>query len=563
MRTASTTTPGMDNMGATAAGGGIAGIALGVANTNNRESGISELDSPHSRPESNHSDPFASERNIIGTDTPYIPEPPHGSGTYHYDNSLPSAAHFRPQPYEGGGGIHMTDYPPNAYHGPSSTLTDNPYMGYSSAWDPRVGHADIYPEDIEDDGDDGITQHASPQRRSMLGFGSSSSQSLPKVAAAGGGAAAGGVLGALGSKVGRSPGLTPSGNYAPVPGQGFENGGGPEKSEWLKSETTGRRKLRWIVGVIIALIIAGGIAGGVIAGIKASQNKSTPSSSGQSAAQDDGNGDLDSNSAEIKALLGNSNLHRVFPGVDYTPFNAQYPACLTNPPSQNNVTRDMAVLSQLTKTVRLYGTDCNQTEMVLHAIDKLGLTDVKVWLGVWLDNNATTNARGMNAMYDILDKHGAGPFVGVIVGNEVLFRKDMTITQLSNVIGGVKSNFTSKGLNLPIAVSDLGDVWTAELIQNVDVVMSNIHPFFAGVTAAEGSGWTWDFWQSHDVILTQGTNKKNVISETGWPSAGGNDCGAGKCTSSTDGSVAGTDEMNTFMADFVCQSLTNGTDYFW
>jgi len=570
MRTASTTTPGMDNLGATAAGGGIAGIALGVANTDTRESAVSALESTHSLPESSHSDPFASERNIIGTDTPYIPEPPHGSGTYHYNDSLSraaplgagaaSAAHFTPRPYEGGGGIHMADYPPNAYQGQSSTLSDNPYNRYSSAWDPRVGQADIYPEDIEDDGDDGITTHASPQRRSMLGFGSSSSQSLPKAAAVGGGVAAGGVLGALGSKVGRAPAITPSGNYAPVPGPGFEVGGA-EKSEWLKSETTGRKKLRWIVGIIIALVIAGGIAGGVIAGIKASQNKG--SSTPATAPQDDSKGDLDANSAEIKALLGNSNLHRVFPGVDYTPFNAQYPACLTSPPGQNNVTRDMAVLSQLTKTVRLYGTDCNQTEMVLHSINKLGLTDVKVWLGVWLDNNATTNARGMAAMYDILDKNGAGPFEGVIVGNEVLFRKDMTITELSNVIAGVKSNFTSKNINLPVAVSDLGDVWTAELIQNVDVVMSNIHPFFAGVTADQGAGWTWDFWQNHDVILTQGTTKKNVISETGWPSAGGNDCGAGKCTSSTDGSVAGIDQMNTFMDNFVCQSLTNGTDYFW
>lgn len=569
MRTASTTTPGMDNLGATAAGGGIAGIAYGVANTNIRESAVSELEPPHSRPESNHSDPFTSERNIIGTDTPYIPEPPHGPGTYPYNDSYSRAvplgaaaapaAHLTSQPYEGGGGMHMTDYPPNAYHGPSSTVSDNPYKRYSSAWDPRVGQGDIYPEDIEDDGDDGITRHASPRRRSMLGFGSSPSQSLPKVAAVGGGAAAGGVLGALGTKVGRAPGLTPSGNYAPVSAQGFE-GGGPEKSEWLKSETTGRRKLRWIVGIIIGLIIAGGIAGGVVAGIKASQNKGTSAAP----PADDSKGDLDANSAEIKALLGNSNFHRVFPGVDYTPFNAQYPACLTNPPSQNNVTRDMAVLSQLTKTVRLYGTDCNQTEMVLHSINKLGLKDMKIWLGVWLDSNATTNARGMAAMYDILDKNGDGAFEGVIVGNEVLFRKDMTITELSNVIGGVKSNFTSKGLHLPVAVSDLGDVWTAELIQNVDVVMSNIHPFFAGVTAAEGAGWTWDFWQSHDVILTQGTNKKNIIAETGWPSAGGNDCGGpGKCPSSTDGSIAGIDEMNTFMDTFVCQALTNGTNYFW
>jgi len=100
-------------------------------------------------------------------------------------------------------------------------------------------------------------------------------------------------------------------------------------------------------------------------------------------------------------------------------------------------------------------------------------------------------------------------------------------------------------------------------VDAVDVVMSNIHPFFGGVPAAQAAGWTWDFWQNNDVVLTQGTSKTQIIAETGWPSAGGNDCGAATCTSDTEGSVAGIDEMNTYMADFVCQSLTNGTTYFW
>jgi len=139
----------------------------------------------------------------------------------------------------------------------------------------------------------------------------------------------------------------------------------------------------------------------------------------------------------------------------------------------------------------------------------------------------------------------------------------MDITTLKTLISGVKTNLTSKGIDLKIAVADLGDNWTSALASVVDVVMSNIHPFFAGVTAKEAAGWTWDFWHNKDVVLTAGTTKENIISEVGWPSTGGNDCGQGTCTSSTDGSVAGIDEMNTFMDTFVCQSLANGTNYFW
>ena len=107
--------------------------------------------------------------------------------------------------------------------------------------------------------------------------------------------------------------------------------------------------------------------GGVVGGVVKQDNKSSKTGhSGQSADEDtSANGDLDINSDEIKQLMNNPDLHKVFPGVDYTPINVQYPDCLHDPPSQNNITRDVAVLSQLTDTIRLYGTDCNQTQMTI------------------------------------------------------------------------------------------------------------------------------------------------------------------------------------------------------
>ena len=571
-RTPSTATPGMDNLGISAAGGGISGIALGIANTNARESGVQALRSMHD--DNIQCSAFPPERgyNTLGTDTPYIPEMPYRSRGLQQMDSFSStqpsittpvsSGHLTPQPYHSSSTMHLTDYPQNKLLNRQSSYNDNPYQGYSAAWDPSVGQHDFDPNEIEDDGDDGM--NVPGRRKSMLTLGKSSEQSLPKGAVAGG-AATGGFLAGLGGLVGRKAigggSRDASGQYGPVSGQGP---GGPrqEKSEWAE-QAARRKRMRWAFAILSVLIIVGVIVGAVVGALGGTNHKTDTSSQGQSAAADDGNGDLDLNSAEIKKLLGNTDLHKVFPGIDYTPFNAQYPDCLTNPPSQNNITRDMAVLSQLTNAVRLYGTDCNQTEMVLHSIDKLSLKDMKVWLGVWQGNNATTNDRQLNAMYDILDKNGAAPFAGVIVGNEVLFRKDLTETELGTVLSDVKSNLTSKKIDLPLATSDLGTDWTAGLIENVDIVMSNVHPFFGGVAASDAAAWTWDFWQMHDVVLTQGTAKKNIIAETGWPSTGGNDCGAVNCTSKTQGSIAGIDEMNAFMADFVCQSLANRTEYFW
>lgn len=136
----------------------------------------------------------------------------------------------------------------------------------------------------------------------------------------------------------------------------------------------------------------------------------------------------------------------------------------------------------------------------------------------------------------------------------------MTVTELGDVITGVKSNLTARGITLPVASSDLGDNWTADFAEQVEYLMANIHPFFAGTPAADAASWTWDFWTQHDTPLKADLSK-NVISETGWPSAGGTDCGG--ATTCTNGSVAGTQEMNTFMDGWVCDALANGTNYFW
>ncbi|KAF2157335.1 glycoside hydrolase family 17 protein [Myriangium duriaei CBS 260.36] len=355
-----------------------------------------------------------------------------------------------------------------------------------------------------------------------------------------------------------------------------------EKAAWKDMDDLDRRKRKrylWIlVAVIAVLAIAGGVVGGILGTRKSNSDKSTSNGSSSSPGSSSGSahgGDagLNTNSAQIKALMNNPDLHKVFPVMDYTPYNTQFPACLDSPPSQDNVTMDMAVLSQLTPAIRFYGTDCNQTQMALTAIDRLGLNStMKVWLGVWIDTNTTTNDRQLAQMYDILKVYPADHFSGVIVGNEVLFRKDQTEAHMVQLLSDVRTNLTNMGIKLSVSTSDLGSSWNTTLADASDHVMGNIHPFFAGVPAPGAASWTWSFWQNFDVSVAPESSKsaatgnipRNIISETGWPSAGGNDCGTeDACTSATVGSVAGITEMNQFMDDWICQANANGTMYFW
>lgn len=455
-----------------------------------------------------------------------------------------------------------------SYHNmPANDLYDSPYQRHGH-YPPAMQEASIMPGDIVDDGDDGFIPD--PKRKSMLNR-HRSREALGAASTTVGAAATGGILGGLFKR--REKNVTSSGSYNAV---SASDGVSAEKSEWLSRQTQGNNKMRWVVGGAIGIVVILAVIGGIVGGVLASKNSSSSGGSNgniNNAADDTAaNGDLDLSSGEIKALMNNKNLHKVFPGMDYTPWGTQYPDCLTWPPSQNNVTRDMAVLSQLTNAVRLYGTDCNQTEMVLHSIDRLQLKDMKVWLGVWIDTNQTTTDRQLDQMYKILaETKDRSIFKGVIIGNEALFRADEdkteAKTELATLLTTARSNFTSLGYDLTVSTSDLGDNWDATLAAASDYVMSNVHPFFAGVNVNDAAAWTWDFWSTHDVVLTSssGDTSKQIIAETGWPSGGGTDCGNtdNVCAAGDTGSVASVANMNIFMDDWVCQALENGTNYFW
>lgn len=296
-----------------------------------------------------------------------------------------------------------------------------------------------------------------------------------------------------------------SGSYGAV------GSGDPEKSEWLQRQSSGSKRLRWILGIVAALVVIGAIVGGVVGGVLAKKHDDSTGgadSHGAQTSSGSSNGLWDIHSSQVQSVLNNKNLHKVFPGMDYTPLNAQYPACLSNMPDQNNITLDIAILSQLTPAVRLYGTDCNQTEMVLTAIDRLGLNDtMKVWLGVYLDGNATTNTRQLQQMYHILDAYPSSRFAGVIVGNEVLFSAYMTAAELASQLQSVRSNLTSKKIDLTVSTADVGVAWSENpsLAASSDIVMANVHPYFAGVTAQNGTSWAYSFWTTDDVPLTAKT----------------------------------------------------------
>lgn len=522
-------TPSADNFGY-AASGGVAGVAYSAADERARENGADAM---------HHGD--RPPMDAYGTS--YHSQPHSQSGPY--DANMPPAGGIQ-NPFAGGSDSTRSSLT-NTGLGPAS----NPFPmadPHPRSANSQLGVVD--PNAIADDGDDGLhygrrgrasvlSLHSNPSGRNGLGAG----------------AVAGGAMG-RGSN--RNSGVFNDGAAASAAAGG---GGGraaailEKESPWMKKQSSGKKKWRWAIIIGVVIIILGAVVGGVLGSVLGHDKQEDDHKTGKSADDDLAeNGDLSLKSDEIQKLMNNKDLHKVFPGMDYTPNNAQYPDCEKNPPSQNNITRDVAVLSQLTDTVRLYGTDCNQTQMVLHSIERLELKDtMKVWLGVWQDGNSTTNERQLDQMWDILNEYGDEPFAGLIIANEILFREEMTITELSKILGDTRKELAKKNINLPVATSDLGDDLTQALVDESDYVMANIHPFFAGVTAEDAASWTWSFWEGTNGKLWKKESSKNIIAEVGWPTGGG----------SNKASKASVSGANQLLEDWVCDALTNGTNYFW
>ncbi|SPO07302.1 related to glucan 1,3-beta-glucosidase precursor [Cephalotrichum gorgonifer] len=543
-------TPGADNF-SNAAAGGVAGIAYSVADGHARESdpgAMRHAAYPAPGAYGNNGQAYAQ------------------AGPGPYETVRPSNSSAHQNPFSGGSDgssrSSVTGYGPGHAAGAASSYPNDPYQTHPRAVNPQLGVVD--PAAIADDGDDGIDygrpappalslhSNASAQGRNGLGVGAGAG------AAAAVGAGAVGLSSERGSNRNSAAGVFYDGSGAAAGGGGGGRAAAileEKESQWMKKHSSGKKKWRWAIIIGVVTVILAAVIGGVLGSVLKNKDGGSSANKGQSADEDTAeNGDLGINSAEIKKLMSNSALHKVFPGMDYTPNNAQYPDCLKFPPSQNNITRDMAVLSQLTDTVRLYGTDCNQTQMVVHAIERLELKDtMKIWLGVWQDKNTTTNARQLKQMWDILDEYGDEPFAGLIIANEILFREEMTITELGSLLSKTRKQLADKGLNLPVATSDLGDDLTQALVDESDYVMANIHPFFAGVTAKTAASWTYSFWKGTNGPLWKTDTSKNIIAEIGWPTSGGTNTG----------SVASVEGANQLLEDWVCDALTNGTNYFW
>lgn len=214
----------------------------------------------------------------------------------------------------------------------------------------------------------------------------------------------------------------------------------------------------------------------------------------------------------------------------------------------------MALISQLTNRVRLYGTECGQAEYVLRAIQDLGL-EMTVTLGVWVSSRLDMSLRQLSDMRTIVRQFPHKMLDSILVGNEVLFRNELSLSELTAYVEYVRNYLESQGIyDVPVGTSDIGSKLSLDLLDKIQVFGANIHPFFGGVKVEESTKWTYDFLANQIAVeVPYSSNVSYIISEVGWPTAGG----------SIQGAKPGVEELQTFLDSWICQNIDSGIGWYW
>ncbi|MCC5939965.1 MAG: glycosyl hydrolase [Balneolaceae bacterium] len=176
--------------------------------------------------------------------------------------------------------------------------------------------------------------------------------------------------------------------------------------------------------------------------------------------------------------------------------------------SEEQIRRRMEILAPHTKWIRSFS--CTEgNEWIPKVAKQFGM---KTLVGAWLSDDLEKNREEIDGLIKLADKG----FVDIAaVGNEVLYRDDLTEDQLLKYIEEVKTQLP----DIPVGYVDAyyEFVQRPQLSDLCDLILCNCYPYW------EGTPFEYSFdhmRHMYQLGIDAGKGKRVVITETGWPSKG-------------------------------------------
>jgi len=176
--------------------------------------------------------------------------------------------------------------------------------------------------------------------------------------------------------------------------------------------------------------------------------------------------------------------------------------------SEAQIRRRIEIIKPYTKWIRSFS--CTEGNELIPMIAKeYGL---QTFVGAWLGDDPETNE---NEMAGLIKLSNEGYVDLAAVGNEVLYRGDLTEEELLNFIRKAKKEIKGVPIGYVDAYYEFAD--RPAITDICDVIYANCYPFWEGCSQEYSLLYMKDMYQR---AKRAGNGKRVIISETGWPNKG-------------------------------------------
>ncbi len=196
-------------------------------------------------------------------------------------------------------------------------------------------------------------------------------------------------------------------------------------------------------------------------------------------------------------------------GFSFSPVQAGQDPTRGNYPTVEQIKRDLHLLADKTYAVRTYSVEATFAEIPRLAEEE----GLNVALGAWISGNQERDEAEMRHLIVLARRHHRN-VVRVIVGNEALLRRDITVKEAIANLDFVRSRVWA-----PVSLAEPWHVWLQypELADHVDYIAAHILPYWEGIPLDEAINFAVN---SYNALKQRFPDKPIVIAEVGWPSNG-------------------------------------------
>jgi exo-beta-1,3-glucanase (GH17 family) len=226
--------------------------------------------------------------------------------------------------------------------------------------------------------------------------------------------------------------------------------------------------------------------------------------------------------------------------MSYTP--RQGPQTMPGGVTPEQIEADLALLAAETKCVRTYSSTRGMDALPPIA-RKL---DLRVLLGIWIGTDPKANEEDIATAIAIA-KRDHDVIDGIVVGNEVLLRREQPVEVLRGYIDRVR-----RETDVPVTYADVWEFWRrgAELADTVDFLTIHILPYWEDEPVAVEAALQ-HLRDIHARMQTEFPGKRLLIGETGWPTQG----------RQREGAAPGIVNAARYVREFVAYANASGLPY--